>query len=275
MMNKKGQIEILFVISFLVFLLLIAVAGFFTVIPAGHGGVVLSFGAVTGKEMHEGLNFKVPFIESVEIMNGRIQLHEEESHAGTKDLQAVTTFIALNYHVNLDHMSDIYQTMGRDEELVRLVISPSIDESVKAISAKFNSEELITNRNEVKLLITAELETRLAEFYITVDEVSIRNLQFSAEYDAAIEAKQVAQQKALQSEQELNMIRIEAQQTVVKAQAEADSILAVARAQSEANELLTESLTAEILRKQWISKWDGILPTYMLGEGSNILMNIE
>lgn len=242
------------------------------VIQAGNRGILLEFGAVK-KVLTEGIYFIIPFVQKVEIISVRVGIWTESTSAGTSDLQTVTTDVALNYHLNPLELSKIYQRIGKD--VTQIIISPAIDESVKAITAQFTAEELLTNRTVVKDRLTNELEFRLSEFDIVLDEISITNFKFSPEFDAAIEAKQVAQQRAQQEEQELIRVEIEAQQQVVQAEAQAHAILSVAEAQSQANELLTVSLTDSILRRMWIDKWDGILPTYMLGQDATLLLDIK
>ena len=129
--------------------------------------------------------------------------------------------------------------------------------------AQYTAEKLVSSRSEVAQNIEKGLTVDLAKYNINVVATSIENLDFTDAFTNAVEAKQVAEQNKLKAQ-------TEADTSVIKAQAEADVKLIEAEATAKANELLTESLTPDILQKLAIEKWDGNLPT-VLSDGSNIL----
>jgi len=233
------------------------IIGSFTTIPAGHRGVVIRFSAVTGSILDEGLKMKMPFIDSVEKMSVQTQKYEADSSAVTNDLQDVTTTIALNWHLDPSMAAEVYRTLGLD--FIDRIAAPAIQETIKQVTAKFNAEDLILKRDEVKGNITDSLSDRLFERGIITETVSITNFQFSATFTAAIEAKVAAEQAVLEATNKLERVKVEAQQREAEAKGEADARIAkaigeaeyirvVTEAQVAANQAITESLTPEVLQ---------------------------
>ena len=260
-MNKTARNII---ITAAVVVLVAIIAGTcFTVVRAGHTGVVLTFGAVEDKMMSEGLNFKIPFVQTVVQMNNRTQKTETEGTASSKDLQILSYVVAVNYHVDDASSAKLYQDVGMDYGNV--IIVPAIQESIKAVSAQFTAEELITKRQTVGDQIKEALAEKIGSYGITVEMFNIVNFDFSEEFNAAVEAKQTAQQQALKAEQDLARIEVEAKQKITQAQAEAESI-----------KLVQEALSASPDYVEYIkwNKWDGKLPTVM-GGNSDLLIGID
>ncbi|MBM3935324.1 MAG: prohibitin family protein [SAR202 cluster bacterium] len=251
-----------------ILLILISVSTSIGQIEAGTRGVVLQFGAITGKTLNEGLYFIVPFVQSVEIMDVQTQAHTVPVNAASKDLQDVQTEVTLNYRLFPDQVDQVYRDLRRQYE--SRVINPAIQESVKAITAGYDAEQLITERANVKIAIEDALRTRLAKDGIEMITLSITNFAFSAAFSSAIEAKQVAAQRALEATNKLRQIEVEAQQvkaaaegqrdariaeaegekqsTILRAQGDSESIRLRSIAQSEANRVLSETLTDQLIR---------------------------
>lgn len=226
----------------------------FSVVPTGNRGILVKFGAVQNQILNEGIHFVSPVVD-VKKMNVQIQKLEADAPSYSKDLQTVSAKIALNYRVNASEVQALYQTIGIDFQT--RVIEPSIQEAVKASTAKFTASELISNRPMVREEIKHLLSDRLRASYIEVIDFSIVNFDFSDTYEKAIEEKQVAQQKALKAENDLKRIEVEAQQRVAQAKAEAEAIRIQAEALKQSQELV--SLEA-------VKKWNGVLPQYMMGD---------
>ena len=233
------------------------ILGSFATIPAGHRGVVVRFSAVTGGILEEGLQMKMPFIDTVEKMSVQTQKYEATSSAVTNDLQDVSTTIALNWHLDASMAAEVYRTLGLD--YIARVAAPAIQETIKQVTAKYNAEDLILRRDEVKSAITESLSSRLFERGIITETVSITNFQFSSTFTAAIEAKVAAEQAVLEARNKLERVKVEAQQReaeatgeadarVAKAKGEAEYIRVVTEAQIAANEDIAESLTPEVLQ---------------------------
>ncbi|MFC2057230.1 prohibitin family protein [Chloroflexota bacterium] len=233
------------------------VLGSFTTIPAGHRGVVIRFSAVTGTILNEGLQTKIPFLDSVVKMSVQTQKYEVKAASASRDLQDVSTTIALNWHLDPSMADEVYREIGL--EYINRIAAPAIQETVKQVTAKFNAEDLILKREEVKAAITENLATRLMERGIITEAVSITEFQFSSTFIAAIEAKVAAEQAVFEAINKLERTKVEAQQReeleigeanarIAKARGEAEYIRVVTEAQVTANELISESLTPEILQ---------------------------
>ena len=220
----------------------------FTVVGAGERGVVFSkFGGVQSGVRGEGLQFKVPFIQSIIPIDVKIHKSETDASASSKDLQTVDSRIALNYHIDPSNAWRIYQEVGMSYE--QRLIDPLVQESVKATSAQFTAEELITRRAEVSIQIKEMLTARLIPRHVIVDEFNIVDFNFSPVFNEAIEDKQRAEQEALKAQRDLERIKIEAEQKITAAQAEAES-----------QRLQRETITDSLLQLRAIEKWDGRLP---------------
>lgn len=245
---KAGKIIFKIAVGFVA---LIVVLGAVGTIGAGERGVLLQFGAVQDKVFNEGLYFKIPFIHKVVKIDVRIQKDEIPASASSKDLQVVTSRIALNYHLDPGSVNKVWQDVGKDYNA--RIIAPSIQEAVKAVTARFTAEELITRREEVKEQIKLNLADRLFERNIIVDEFNIIDFYFSPAFNAAIEAKVTAQQLKLKADRDLERIVIEKQQIITAAEGKAQAIRIEAQA-----------LTAnpKVVELRWIEKWDGKVPQY-------------
>lgn len=222
----------------------------FGIVEAGERGVQLRFGAVTGKVLNEGLYFRIPIMESVKIIDVKVQKEEVESGAASADLQSVSSIVAANFHVNPDRVATLYQEVGEDYK-IRL-IDPALQESVKASTAKFTAEELITKREEVREEVKRHLKDKLEARGIIIDDFNIVNFNFSESFNEAIEAKVTAEQSALAAKNKLEQIKFEAEQDI-----------ASARGRAEALKIESEALKSnpEILELRALEKWDGRLPT--------------
>jgi regulator of protease activity HflC (stomatin/prohibitin superfamily) len=225
----------------------------------------------TGTE--EGLHFRMPFVTSGVLVDVKTRRYESNSSAASRDLQIVTTQVVLNYHPDPATVGALVRDIGIDYEAK--VIDPAIQESVKAATAQFTAEELITQRPLVSESIRDVLGARLTPRGIIVEDLSITEFNFSAEFSKAIEAKQVAEQDALRAERELRRVQIEAQQQVAQANAQAEARLKIAQAEAEALRLQREVISPALLQLRFIEKWDGVLPRFNAGEAGMLpLINI-
>lgn len=223
-------------------------------IGAGERGVVLNFGAVQKNVLGEGLHFRIPIMQRVAIMDVKVQKAVTDAASASSDLQDVTSSVALNYHIIPDKANVVYQTIG--VEFKERVIDPAIQEVMKAVSAKYSAEELITKRPAVSEAMRATLAERLLAYNIAVDAVSIVGFSFSKIFMEAIESKQTAEQLALKAKRDLERIKIEAEQKITAAQAEAES-LRLQRANISTDLIELRKIEANL---KAIEKWNGILP---------------
>lgn len=260
-----------YIIGGIIIIILILIFASMSTVPTGHVGIKTRFGAVQNDVITEGLNFKLPFIESIKKMDCRTQRVDIEGESASKDLQTVAAYIAINYRVNQEKAFELYKTVGMGYE--EIIIKPATQESMKLTIAKYTAEELITKRAEVANTLQKNLTNKLETKGILVETTNIVNLDFSAAYDNAIEQKQVAEQEAKKAEQELVKSKVEAEKKVVEAQAEADAKLIKAKADAEAARVQKNELTKELIQLKWIEKWDGKLPTTSLSDDSSLILN--
>lgn len=233
---------------------IIAIFSSFYTIDAGERGIVLHWGAVTGKISDAGFHWINPITDSVVKMDVRIQKEEVAADSASSDLQTVSSKIALNYHINPTAVQSVYTETKLDYN-VRL-IQPAIQESVKAATSKFTAEELITKRMEVSQVMKSLLKDRLEPRGVAVDDVSIVNFDFSKSFNEAIEAKVTAEQQALAAKNKLEQVKYEAQQQVEAAKGKAEAINVEATALKD---------SPQVIELRSIEKWNGVLPQYVGG----------
>lgn len=234
----------LFVLWFLIFC--------FRTVGAGQVGIITRFGEVN-RVQTSGIALKLPYpIERLEKMETRVQKEEQDTTAATSDLQDVTGKLALNYALDNATALRVYKELGKDYK--DRVVTPAVQESFKAATAEYTAQELITKRPEVKAKAYEAIRDRLDKYGIRVVDLNIVNFAFSAEFNQAIEAVQVANQNVAKARQELETTKVEAQKQIEEAQGRA-----------EAQRLQQQTLTPEILQQEAIKKWNGVLPTTTAG----------
>lgn len=236
-------------------------------VPAGHVGIVLQFGAVKGT-FNEGMNWRIPMIQRVQVVEVRTQKEESKAAAASKDLQTVSTKVAINFRIDPTTIQDLYKRVGLGYKT--RVIEPATQESVKAVVANYTAEELIRKRSVVKAELDNLLVTRLKQYGLIIEPngVSLTNFDFSAEFNKAIENKQVAQQSAEKQKYVLQQATLEA-----------DALIAIAKGKAEAARIEAQALAnqggAKVLFKQWIDKWDGKLPQVVTDANSSLLLDMK
>jgi len=244
-------------------------------VGAGERGIVLNFGAVQALVLAEGLHFRIPVMQEIVVMDVRVQKALTDAEASSADLQDVSSKVALNYHVIPDRANIVYQKIGI--QFKERIIDPAILEVVKAVTARYTAEELITKRPAVSEAIRASLMERLAVYNIAVDAFSIVNFSFSKSFTEVIESKQAAEQLALKAKRDLDRIRIEAEQKITAARAEAES-LRLQRANISPDMIELRKIEANM---KAIEKWNGILPQVtgggalpMIGLGGDVTKKV-
>ena len=245
----------------LITVILLGIVGFGSIrtVGAGEVGIITRFGEVN-RVAESGLTFKIPFIESMTKMETRIQKQEVKSDAATKDLQEVNGAVAVNYSITNDNALKIYKELGVN--YVDTVITPILTEAFKEGVTQYTAEQLMANRTEAKEYILENVKNRLETYGITVIDANLTDLNFSEEFNKAIEQKAVAQQEVEKAKQELERVKVEAGSRVENAKAEA-----------EAQRLQQQTLTDAMIKKMWIEKWDGKLPTTTTGD-SGVMIDL-
>lgn len=224
----------------------------------------MKFGKVQNTVLDEGIHPILPIVTSVKTLSVRVNQNTFKADAASRDLQKITTELAINWHIDPARVNKVFQQVGDEEQIINGIITPSVSEILKAATSKKTAEEIITRRTELKDEIDRNLKMRIAAYGIIVDDVSLVNFSFSPEFSKAIEAKQIAEQEAKQAEFDVQKATQEAQADVNRA-----------KGQAEAQRLQRLTLTPDLLQKQAIEKWDGHFPTVMGGNGTLPLININ
>ena len=245
------------------------------IVDSGHRGVLLHWNAVdlSNPPLDEGLHFVVPFQDDVVNIEVRTLKYASEARSASKDLQTVETTVTVNYHPDKEAIHRLYKNLGLDYE--NRVIQPAIEETVKQVTANYNAEELITKRPLVKDDIEFSIRERLNQFDVVTEVISITDFEFSSLFSRAIESKVEAEQKALQAENDLRRIEVEARQREANAVGLANSNIAEAKGEAEAIAIINQALAENPNYLEWLKTqaWDGKLPL-VVGEGGTPFIQI-
>lgn len=234
-------------------------------VDSGERAIIKTWGNVSSVE-DAGLHVKIPFVQDKDIVDVRTRKAHSPSAAASSDMQRVQTEVAINYHLDPNKLKEIYTNTGLGVEEV--LIDPRIQEVVKAVVAKYQADKLLSQRESVKGEIESLLKSSLSPYHIIVEGVQITDFKFSEQYDAAIEAKQTAEQQAQKAKNDLDRIKVEAEQKITLATAEAQTI----KIQAEA---VRAQGGKEYVQLKAIEKWDGKLPTYHGGNGPMPIISVN
>jgi len=244
-MSKEGKSVLAIV------LIVVGIIAFFALNPivivsAGQRGVVLKLGAVQDEILDEGWHWVMPIVKNVKKIDVTIQKEERGASASSKDLQIVTSKVAVNYRPDALKVNKLYQEFKREYNI--RVIEPTIAEFVKKTTAQYTAEELITKRDEVKENLKTAIAESLINSYILVEDIFITDFDFSDEFNKSIEAKVRAEQEALKAKNDLERVKMEAEQKITQAKADAEAI----RIQAQA---ITQQGGKDYVNLQWIKAW--------------------
>ncbi len=237
--------------------MLVFAFGSWAVVPPGHRGIVIHAGKVQPEVLGEGLTAKLPLYTTVMPVSVRVRQSVIQTTAASKDIQKVHTTVAINWHISPENVMTVFQQLGEDEVIENNIIDKAAAEVLKAATAKLTAEEILLKRNELKLTIDKELITRLALFNLVVDVVNLSDFDFDPEFNKAVEEKQVAEQKVKT-----------ATYNAARATQEANAEIEKAKGQAEAQRLLRQNITEDLIQKLAIEKWDGKMPLYFGGNGN-------
>jgi len=283
----SGLVKIVGVVILLLILWNV-VTGVIFLVPAGHAGIVFNRmeGGVKQFSYGEGWHFMIPILESASVMDCRVQRVDTTATAASKDLQDVNTVIAFNYHADKSRAHVIYQQVGYEYD--KRIVEPAIEESVRAVTARYTAEELVTKREQVSSDIKDLLSQKMSSFNILVDAFNVMNFKFSDQFAQAIEGKQTAEQNALKEKNVLTQKQIQAQQVaaeaeglknaaILQANGTATAKLLTAAAEAKAIEMQGEALrnNPDVIRLRQIEKWDGKVPQIALGQNSMPLIDVS
>lgn len=244
----------------------------FRFIPEGHVGVVTSFGRATGGIVYPGLNLTIPLVQGVQLVETRVQsMPFENIEAATQELQTVKLTGIVSYQLEEYRIVELYRELGLGYE--DRLVSTSFQDYIKGVTRRYSAQTITgeAERDGIRNAVTERLNADLRAYGITIRSVFIGNISYSAEYEAAIEAKQKAQQQALQAEEVLKQKKTEAEQRVAEARGLSESEVIRAKGEAEANRERTAGISDPLIRYLTVQKWDGHLPLVQSGLGDLML----
>ena len=223
-------------------------------VETGHRGIKTSFGVVEGPPLSEGLYFVNPITTSIHEMDVRIQRWDGKTEAYTKDVQEAKIEFTLNYTLRALAAAEVYRGVG--EDWASKLVQQAVYQHLKNVIGQWDAVDLISNRQRANDAAQASIVTALAASNIDCTGFSITDFQFSQAFNAAVEAKVIAQQRAQEAQNKTEQIKQEAQQKVITATAEAQSM-----------KIRADALTQNPRLVSWeaVQKWDGKLPVNMYG----------
>jgi prohibitin 2 len=264
MNDRRGVFGVVVVGAFLFFLVIMTFSCW-SIVPPGHRGVSITLGKVNPIAKGEGLTFKKPFIES--ILKIPVQQITQASRAQTfsADLQSVEIDYVVLYRFPETKVVELFQQYAGNPYTT--LVEPRVQESLKQVTALYKAEELVRNREKIKIAVLSKVQQEL-EGLIDVRDMPITNIDFSDELEKAIELKQVTQQQALAKEYELQKAEKEAEITVINAKAEAESVKIKGEALATA---------PRVIELEIVKKWDGKSPqSVVVGQGgANVLLPLR
>lgn len=257
-------------------LIIIVVLFSVTIVPAGTIRVLTRFGATTGRVMYPGLNFKAPFIESTERLVTRQMVYEtapqekqKESKADYKDFPVdtntsdgnqVDVSYTISFHVDAEKAVHVVNNIGNLDALVEKIVKKFSRSDIRNVVRNYTAQDVYQGQGTQRIeeAIYNELQPKFAEAGLIIDSVGIREIKFTDEFVAKIEEKERARIDVQIAEQKSLAADFDKQAEITKAEG-----------QAEAQRLLRQDLTEDLVAKLWIEKWDGRMPT-VTGEGNII-----
>lgn len=216
------------------------------------------------KVQDQGPHLKIPFLDSIEKFSIQIQRVDIKTEAFSKDIQTMNANIVVNYRIEKGTIESIYRNLGPN--YVNTVVNPTVQEVLKAITAKYSAEAIISNRMEIVEALNVNVKQRLAEKQIVVTDISIVDLSFQNAFMSAVESKQVAEQESLKAKKLVEKAKMEAEQKIAEARAQAESL----RMQKEqVTDKMIELRRVEV-QLEMAKRWNGQLPQTFIGEGKSL-----
>ena len=254
----------------LVVVILVLAASSFAVVEEGFIGVKYQFGKIVDTGLSAGLNFKLPFVQSIRMVDVREQMYETNTNAYTKDTQTVENLqVKLNYIYDKGEIGSLIRSVGISNIETKLII-PQLQSTMKNEIGQVRAEDLVQNRSVIQESIEDKLRESLSQSGIIVVSFAMENIDFEDGFEETIRAKVAAEQQALTMQNKTKEKEELAKQQIIEAQAAADSEKIKADAQAYAIEIIQRQLSAspEYIELQQVEKWDGVLPQVM-GENVN------
>ncbi len=270
---QENPIKSLFLGLLGLFLLVSAVKSYKPV-PSGSVGVQVMFGEALPDVLNPGPNFVIPWINKVVIISTQPVSYEMTTSTSSKDIQQIKTTVSVQHYIDPALAAKGYAEIGNIEKYDTTVISPAVYECLKAITAEYTAEQLITKRDEAKTktddAIQKFVNETLAEKGVLgslhIINVSIKDLDFSDRFNDSIEAKVQAEQDALKAvnEKTKRITEAEADNAEKKLATDAEKYqleqTSIARAEAITREAKAIADNPHILKLRAIEQWSGEVP---------------
>jgi prohibitin 2 len=240
----------------------------FQTVDTGHRGVETRFGKVVSESLPEGLYFYNPFTSDVVQMDARIQKWDGESTAYTRDVQQAKVLFTLNYRLDPSKAHLIYQSVG--EDWAGKLVGQIVHEEIKREFGQHEAVDIISQRDKAARVIENTVIAKLADRNVVVTGFQLTNIDYTPEFEHAVEAKVIAQQKAIEEQNRTVQIREQAAQKVETARGDAEATILNAKASAESIRIRAQALEQNAKLVEWeaVQKWNGQMPQYMLGGGA-------
>ena len=286
MSNIKLKVASGLIIFGTIFSIIVLLTSFF-ITKEGHVDVVKRFGKAISVAQ-PGLNFKIPLIDTTDTIEIRTRKNMEEMSAATAEQMPVSATVSMNWSANQETILELYKAYGSLEQFEFRVIDPKFRAITKESIAKFTAEETINKRDQVEQRLRDYLTTATQDLPIKISSLNIENIELPKNYLQSIEVKQTEKNLAdaevfklekqnLEAQRAVNTANADAQSITLRAKAEADAIKLKGEAEAKAIEAKSKALQGNplIVQLTQAQQWDGKLPTHMMGEGSNFLLDMR
>lgn len=235
------------------------------VVDPGTRGVAVTLGKVDPTYRPEGLSFKMPFVEQIHNMPVKQITESGKAASSSSDLQTVGMTYKVLYRLPEGKIVELFRDYQGNP--YGTLIEPRVQESLKKVAAKYRAEQMVTNREKIKMEAQEELNESLGDL-IDIRELVIEDIQLSDELNKAIELKQIAEQEALKKRYELDKEKVDAEIKLVRAKAAAEAI----KIEGEALKV-----SPQVIQLRIAEQWDGKAPqSVVVGQGgANVLLPLK
>jgi regulator of protease activity HflC (stomatin/prohibitin superfamily) len=223
-------------------------------IKSTERGVLSTFGKISETVIEPGFHVKWPFIQSIKKVNIQQKKFDGKENSYTRDVQTSEVDYTVNYDLIQGHVSNLIKNVG-DEYHERIVV-PYIRTAIKEAFGNHAATEIVENRDAVRVEIEEKLRATLDSSYFRNIHLQLTDIDFDDAFENSIKEKQVAEQQALKAKNVTIQVEEQAKQTKIRAEAEAEAIRIKANALER---------NPKIVNYEAIQKWDGKLPTMMMG----------
>lgn len=252
------------------------------IIPTGFTGVRTTFGQIDSRPVPNGLSWRIPLVQSINQVNNKQQDIVFEGRVWSETAERTALYyenVTVTYQINAEKSAWIYANVS---DYKNNLVSPELVASaIKSSSKELNSTDA-TNRSIIEPLAQEKAQEALNQKYgegvVYINKVVISNTDFEESYNQAIANKQTAQlayeQQQIENKQKIEAAEAQAKVKTTEAKAEAEAAVIRAQGEADANKLLNDSITDNILRQQYYDKWDGKLPSVITSDESGLMLNI-